>query len=256
MAQDLGAPVSKQLEGSPSSPIVLGPVQDAMRMFASEEFVRIAEARGEPIYQVEDERRLELSFYKNTLVNLMAGRTIVAAALLATGPDAPVSRIREKALFLSRLFKFELIFKAGQSFDSIFDETLLHLERLGLVLRDKDVARPAPESWAKPQLEFLADLIRDFLESYRLTVHEAQGLPATGLDRKDFYRRALESGRAEFLAGTLPASEALSKLNLENAVQWLVDQQYLVDKDKKLSLGAKPLAELMTVLREFLPENR
>ena len=148
IAGDLGAPISKQLVDSPSSPIVLGPVQDAMRMFASEGFVRIAEARGEPIYQVEDERRLELSFYKNTLVNLMAGRTIVASALLASGQNATIARVREKALFLSRLFKFELIFKAGQSFDSIFDETLTHLERLGLVLRDKDVVRPAPESWA------------------------------------------------------------------------------------------------------------
>ncbi len=256
IAGDLGAPISKQLVDSPSSPIVLGPVQDAMRMFASEGFVRIAEARGEPIYQVEDERRLELSFYKNTLVNLMAGRTIVASALLASGHDAPVARVREKALFLSRLFKFELIFKAGQSFDSIFDETLTHLERLGLVLRDKDLVRPAPEAWAGPQLEFLADLVRDFLCAYRLTVREAEGLPAGGLERKDFYRRTLESGRAEFLAGTLLASEALSKLNLENAVQWLLDQQFLVDKDKKLSLGAKPLAELMNELRAFLPENR
>lgn len=256
LAESLGAPLSRQLANAPSSPSVLGPIQAAMRMFASEGFVRIVVARGEPIFQVEDDRRIELSFYKNTLINLVAGRTIVAAAVLACEAEPKLEKIRERALFLSRLFKFEFIYPVGKSFDHIFDETVVHLEKLSLLASDGQTLTPAPEAYGRPLLQFLADLIRDFLESYLMTAMEAAALPAAGLDRKDFLKRTLEAGRADVLSGKVSASEALSKTNLENALQFLLDQHLLVEKDKKLLAGGRPASELVTQIREFLPEIR
>ena len=48
---------------------------------------------------------------------------------------------------------------------------------------------------------------------------------------------ALETGRAEFHAGRISAAESLAKTTLENAVAYLLDQQILVEEDKKLKLG-------------------
>lgn len=256
IAGDLSAPLSKQLENSPSSPTVLGPIADAMRMFASEGFVRIVEARGEPIYQVEDDRRSELCFYKNTLLNLVAGRTIVCAALLASEPDPALAGVRERALFLSRLFKFEFLYPVGKTFEHIFDETLEHLVALSLVVIDGEQVRLAPEPHVQPQVQFLADLLRDALESYCLSARTAAEVPEAGWDKKDFIKRALEAGRADYLSGTITAFEALSRTTLENALLYLVDRGYLVDKEKKVAPGARAAPELVDRIRPFVPEIR
>lgn len=253
---ELGARLSKQLTDSPSSPTVLGSIHDAMHGFASEGFVRIAFARGEPIYQVEDDRRAELSFYKNTLLNLVAGRIIVAAALLARDAHRNVETVRENALFLSRLFKFEFIYPVGKSFEVIFDETVEHLTRLGLLVREGHVLAIAPEAHAGPQIEFIGDLLRDYLESYLLGARQAAEVPHAGQDKKEFFKKALENGRADYLAGVVTASEALSKTNLENTLRYLIDQQYLVDQGKKVMPGPKPLSDFIEQIRSFLPDSR
>lgn len=256
LVTDLHAPMSRQLVNGPSSPTVLGPIADAMRMFASEGFVRIVEARGEPIYQVEDERRSELSFYKNTLINLLAGRTIVCAALLRCEPGCPVEEVRERALFLSRLFKFEFLYPVGKTFEHIFDETLEHLVALSLAVLENGVVKVAPEPHARPDVQFLADLLRDLLESYLLAARTVADVPDAGLDKKDFLKRALDAGRADYLAGTITAAEALSRPTLETALTYLLDKGYLVEQDKKLKVGARPAPELVERIRPYVPEIR
>jgi glycerol-3-phosphate O-acyltransferase len=255
LATDLGAPLSRLLKDSPSDPTVIGSIADAMRMFCSAGMVRSIEARGEPIFQLEDDRRAELSFYKNTLMNLVAGRTIVCAAVVAADPKHDRETIKEHALFLSRLFKLEFLYPVGKTFEHIFDETLEHLGKLGLLKRDDAGIHIAPEPHARPMVQFLADLLRDSLESYLLAARTAEDLPEGGCDRKEYLKRALEAGRADFLAGTITASEALSKTSLENALQFLVEQHFLSEKDKKLSPGTASAAELVQQIRRFVPEN-
>jgi glycerol-3-phosphate O-acyltransferase len=253
MATELGAPLSVQLKDAPSSPTVLGPVQDAMRMFSSEGFVRIVEARGEPIYQVEDERRTELCFYKNTLMNLVAGRTIVCAALLSVEPNRTAAAVRERALVLSRLLKMEFIYPVGQTFEQLFDATVEHLLALGLLVRDGETLAVAPEAHGRPSVQFLADLLLDLLESYLIAARQAAEVPKEGQDRKDFLKKALENGRADFLAGTVRSAEAVSKSSLENGLGYLLEQGFLVEQNKRLAPG-RPVAELASQLQLFLPE--
>ncbi len=253
IAEDLGAPFSPQLEGAPSSPETLGPIADALAMFASQGMVKTVQAMGEPIYQLEDDKRAELAFYKNTLLNLVAGRTIVASALLSTPGDS-LAQVRERALVLSRLFKFELIYPVGKTFEVIFTETVAHLSKLGLVLADEVTLKVAPEPFAKPMLHFLAELIRDYLESYWLSAKAAAHLPAAGIEKKEFVKNALEAGRGEFLAGSLTAAEALSRTNLENAVQYLVDQKILAEQNKKLVAAPQAAKALMDTIRSYLGE--
>ncbi len=255
MATDLGAPLSRLLTNSPSDPTVIGSLSDAMRMFAGAGMVRSIEARGEPIFQVEDDRRAELSFYKNTLMNLVAGRTIVCAAVMATDPKPDRATIREHALYLSRLFKLEFVYPVGKTFDHTFTETLEHLAKLGLLANDEAGIHIAPEAHARPMVAFLGDLLRDSLESYLLAARTAQELPPGGCDRKEYLKRALEAGRADFLAGTITAAEALSKTSLENALQFLIEQHFLTEKDKRLVPGSASASDLVQQIRRFVPEN-
>jgi glycerol-3-phosphate O-acyltransferase len=256
MAEELGAPLSKQLVNAPSSPTVLGPIGDALRMFVSNGMVRTIETSGEPIFQLVDDRRLELTFYKNTLINLIAGRTIVCNALLASEPKFALALVREKALLLSRILKLEFVFPVGKPFATIFDETIDHLRRLGLLLLEDAHLRIAPEAHARPSIEFLSDLLTDFLESYRLAAEVATTLPAAGATKKDFLQTAMERGEALFHEGKLLNAESLSKSNLENALALMVQEQHLKEVERIVTPGAKSAQPLLESLATFLPLQR
>lgn len=257
VAEEERTPLSKTLENAPSDPETLGAIRDAIQTFRADGMIRTQQARGEFIYQPEDERRAELSFYKNTLMNLVTPRSLVANALLAGAP-APYEEVKLRALFLSRLFKVEFIYRVGLTFDTIFSETVEGLVRMGLVLRSDDTLQVAPEPHARPSLEFLADLMRDYLEAYLLAAMTLNDVAeGTVTDRKAFVKLAMETGRAEFHAGRIGAAESLAKTTLENAVAYLLDQKYLVEEDKKLKLGpasAEPRArgQLAEEIRRYL----
>ncbi len=254
IAAEEKAPLSTLLKDSPSNPEAMGAIQDAMRTFCSDGMVRTQKAHGEVIYQAEDVRRAEMSFYKNTLMNLVAARSLVANALLVGAP-APFDEVKARALWLSRLFKVEFIYRVGASFDTIFSEVVERLVRMGLVLHQGDTLSVAPEPHARPELEFLADLLRDYLEAYLIAT---QTLPevVTGVaqDRKSFVKQAMDLGRAEYHSGRITAAESLAKVTLENAVAYLLDQRYLVEEDKKLKLG--PAAPDAAACKQFAEEIR
>jgi glycerol-3-phosphate O-acyltransferase len=255
IAEEEGASLSKVLVNAPSDPTVLGPLREAMQTFSTDGMVGVSEAKGEPIYRVEDARRSQLAFYKNTLVNLVAGRSLVAWAVLASPSPSPLLEVKARALFLSRLLKLELTFKVGSNFDALFAETVDRLIRLGLVVMSDAGIQIAPEAHARPQLEFLAELIRDLVEGYLIAALTLEELTPGKLDKKEWVKSALETGRAEFLAGRVSAAESLSRPTVENAHAWLIERGYLAEQEKKLVFGAADAEgrrQLVTELRSFL----
>jgi glycerol-3-phosphate O-acyltransferase len=231
LAQADGTPLSSTLKDAPSDPTVMGPIQDAVRTFCRDGLMRLQEARGELVYLAVEERRGELAFYKNTLMNWIAPRSLVACAVVAAGDGAPREAVKERALFLSRLFKLEFIYRVGAGFDLIFEETVAGMERAGFL---------EPEPGARAELAFLADLLRDYLESYLTAALTLDDVARAGsCEKRAFVKLALEVGRAEFLAGRISAAEAVSRTNLENALGWLLDREYLVEDARRIRIGPR-----------------
>ncbi|MCI0571836.1 MAG: 1-acyl-sn-glycerol-3-phosphate acyltransferase [Myxococcaceae bacterium] len=257
IASDEGNPVSVTLRNAPSDPTVLGAMQDAMRAFSADGMVRTETLDGDLVFMAEVERRAELAFYKNNLMNLVAPRALVASALLVDAP-APLEAVKSRALYLSRLFKREFIYQVGASFDVIFSDTLEKLERMGLVERRDDMVQVAKASHAPRELRFVADLLRDFLESYLLAALTLEDAARSGgLEKRAFVKAAQETGRAELGAGRIQTAESLGRTTLENAVALLVDQRWLVEEDRKLrpgpaALTAEDRAQRVEEIRRFL----
>jgi len=221
--------------------------------FVEDKLVRTEQAKGETVYLPVDDRRAQLAFYKNTIVNLVVPRALVACAALRGVLDASEESVRTKALFLSRLFKLEFIYRVGTPFEIIFTETVDRLVGDGLLAR-KDRALVPPDARARTILEFLADVLRDYLQSYLLAGLTLDDLAAGPMDRKSFLRAALETGRMEFLQGRIDAAEAISRTTLENALAWFVEQEMVAERERKLVLG--PGAERPEQREAFREELR
>jgi glycerol-3-phosphate O-acyltransferase len=252
-----GAPLSRTLKDSPSDATVLGPLQEAANSFAEDGMLVISRVGETTFFQPQDERRVELSFYKNTLMNRLAPLSLVANAILAGEGRPTHAGAKERALWLSRLFKREFIYRVGMTFDVIFDENLARLVSLGLVVHEGERVAVAPERHAAEELAFLAHLLTDFLESYLVAAQTLQEAGKKGAsDKKAFRRAALELGRQRLLAGRIKKSEALSVPTLENALAYFIEAGFAQEHDKTIALGPNAdggqMDRLVEELRSYL----
>ncbi|HUM10179.1 MAG TPA: 1-acyl-sn-glycerol-3-phosphate acyltransferase [Myxococcaceae bacterium] len=232
-----GATLSTGLGDAPTDTTVAGPVREAVLGFIEDKLIRTEQAKGETVYLPVDERRVQLAYYKNTILNLVAPRALVACAVLRGVLDSSLESVRTKALFLSRLFKLEFIYRVGAPFEIIFAETVDRLVGAGL-LDSKGGTLVPRDAQARTELGFLADVIRDYLQSYLLAGLALEDLATGPMDRRSFVRAALETGRMEFLQGRIDATEALSRTTLENALAWLLEQEMVAERERRLVLGS------------------
>jgi len=253
IAAEGGARFGRELAGAASDPRQPGPVADAVARLAAGGLIRVEVAAGEHIYQVVDEKRAVLDYHRNAVIHRYVAPAIVASALRAAGDGAGLPAVRERAAWLSRLFKLEFMYRPGAGLEVIFAENLAFLERVGSVAREGERLRAGPEP---EPAAFLAEFLRPYLEAYRLAAEAAQALLATppkgGLDRRALVKAALERGRAAFLAGRLQCREALSKATLENAVEWLVSTGRIEEQGGKLRIAQDP-ADLREIIDGMTP---
>src|SRR5204863_5222899 len=85
-------------------------------------------------------------------------------------------------------------------------------------------------------VKLLAELLRPFGEGVWAAVDSLRLLLGGAMDPKEWTRKALDRGRAAYLAGRIQRIESLSKATLENALQMLRDRGALTPAEGK---GAK-----------------
>jgi glycerol-3-phosphate O-acyltransferase len=247
MAAEGGARFGRGLAGASSDPSLPGPVGDAVRRLVTSGQVTTASAAGETIYQVVEEKRPLLDYHRNAVIHRYVAPAIASAALRGGG-EGTLAEVRERAGWLSRLFKLEFMYEPGLGLAEILDQNLAFLQRLGAVELVGDRLRLGKDP---EPVEFLAELLRPYLEAYRLAAATAAAMlgdaSRQAVDRKVLLKQCLERGRADVLTGRMLAREALSKATLENSIDWLVSSGRIIDRDGRLELSTTPDA-----LREII----
>ncbi len=226
IAEREGARMSATLAGASSDPRGPGSVREALRMLEAAGLVStLSDAGGDGgsggTFVAVEERRPELDFYRNNVIQRYVALGIVAVSLgavvRAEGTAAPLAQVRRGTAWVSRLLKLEFTYRTGAAFDAIFDETLALMQAVSLCARADDVIRVGRES---DGLAFLAELTRPYLEGYRSAAATLQEF--SGGDGQAFVAAALERARADRAAGVISLPESASKATLENALRWLV----------------------------------
>lgn len=193
------------------------------------------------IYVVPDVARLSLDIAKNLVVHFFVSRAMIATPLVASARagDTSISSalLGERVQALSRLFKYELQFRADATFETIFAETLGAMEADGELLLDLEgnVSLPAGGE-GRERIALHARMVKNFVEGYRVAARGLAALLKAPLAPKDLAKRAITTGERMFLAGELECREAVSRPVIENAFLAFVDQGYLGRSDGKYVL--------------------
>jgi glycerol-3-phosphate O-acyltransferase len=217
---------------------------DAIEMFSRAGHVEVRRVGDEVIYVVPAEARLSLDLAKNVIIHFFASRALIATALLAQ-PGAPLAyaTVRERVQALSRLFKFELTFRADAPFDRIFEQEVAAMEADGEIARvelkpgEGAVGLVPTSDRGREQVELYGRLLVNVLEGYRVAARGLNALLRGALPPKDLASKAITTGEKMFLAGEITRREAVSRPLLENAYASFVDQGYLSRRAQAVELN-------------------
>jgi glycerol-3-phosphate O-acyltransferase len=237
----LGARLAPTLEGT--GPVNARALDEALALLRDGKLLTQHGEGREAVYTVPEERRLALEYYKNNVLHFFVPAALISSALLVQGDEEAVSEhaLRERVRKLSRLFKYDFMYRADTDFDAIFADALGEMLRAGEVERFVDRIRPA-DGAAGDHVQIYAVMIRSYFESYLLAAKGLIGLPSEGLSKKDWLKRTLSMGQRLYLAGDLQDRESIAKPKLETALLALKDHGLV----KLSAKGALEPGELST----------
>lgn len=208
-------------------------IDEALKLLGK--LVQRVEHGGDPIYVVPERSRIELDYYRNAILGILAPDAIVATALRAAGVPLPRAQLATEVRKLSFWFRLEFIYRTQTTFEENFGDTLGRLEAEGLLqVGDDDVVRPT----APLTLDFLRGTLLHLVEGYWIAADALRGLQGTALDKKGWLEHAREHAEREFLQGDVKRAEAASTAVLTNALD-LFQQEKLVAAEQRTG-GRRP----------------
>ncbi|MCS6899310.1 MAG: 1-acyl-sn-glycerol-3-phosphate acyltransferase [Myxococcales bacterium] len=219
-------------------------LRQALRLFVRAELCqeRVVIPGEDPIYTVPDDRRMALSLSKNSILHFFIAEALVAAAMLGLSPTIDgVNRedLGERVQQLSRLFKYEFMFRADKGFSALFDETLERLAEEGVVQVHgvRVIFGEGRDGFPAERLvRELADLLLPYLLGYWAAARSLVLLVRGPLPRREVVRKAMAVGERMYLSGEISRREALARPTMESALRIFQDLGYLQEEGGKLAL--------------------
>ncbi len=210
-------------------------IEEALALFTDAKMIETVEADGSRIHSVPDEKRLALEYHKNAVLHFFVPSALISTALVLEPEAVSEEDLRGRVASLSRLFKYEFMYRADATFDEIFDDALGRMVDAGEVVRDDAGLRRAEGSL----VPIYARMLRTYFEAYRLAAVSLDSLEKAGpTKRKDWMKRALARGNRLFLAGEIELRESLCTPKLENAISAFHDDGLVRASQATLEPGA------------------
>src|SRR5690554_4712716 len=213
-------------------------IDEALELFLDAKLIQRHEAGEETIYSILDERRLALDYYKNNLIHFFVPSALVSAALRVGGKaSTSLETLRARVQELSRVFKFEFMYRVDASFDEIFEEALERLRLDGAIEITGDRVEITTGTEGA-MIAVYAHMLSAYFEAYLLALRATALLLEEPMNRKEWFKRALQLGQRMYLSGEIVHREALSQLKLEPALKTLRDYGLVrFDHGDPISIG-------------------
>ena len=200
------------------------------RMGTEEEEEEIEEI----VYSLEDDKRMNLEYYKNTILHFFLPVSFVAASILTSPEDMiPINRINDDYSFFKRLFRHEFIYDDQKSDPDEVGEVLSYLRDRGMIAGFDKNEKTWIEVKGRGRTSLLpfAGLIHNYLESYWVVIRGAYYLRKGLKAEKDWLKNIRDLGARMYKKGEIRRAEALSQSNYQSAVRYLKDVNIITESE-------------------------
>ena len=204
-------------------------VDEVLKMFEAAKWLHVRRFDDQDIYITKTNGRLHLDYYKNNMLHLFVPDALLATSVLALQEQADEldeEELSDMTKFLSRLLKFEFVYAPGVSFEQMYGGTLHDFIAAGWLVRGtngKFRLRPT----VGPVVRLYAKLVQNFVESYALMGRALSALQKGPMPEKEFLEHVQQEAAKAFELGDVQCYEAVSKVNLTNALKIFVEQGFV-----------------------------
>jgi len=224
--------------------------------------VSVYDAGTEAVWGICQDQHLVAAFYRNTAIHILVDRAIAETALLAaaenaeSSPDCSVlpATVRDEALSLRELLKFEFLFSARAQFEKeLADEVRL----IGRVEETPSSASAAEVRRLLRQADLLLAhlVLRPFLDAYHIVADRLAAYEDESLDEEAFLAECLQVGKQWQLQRRVASAESRSMELFKTALRLarhreLVDGSEDPDSDLDVARRRREFAEeIATAIR-------
>jgi glycerol-3-phosphate O-acyltransferase len=216
LLRKLGAPIVSSLDDLPSA------TQETLTLLINWKVVDSLQGEDgneETFYFVEDDKKIELEYYKNCIIHYFLHHTLVAASLLSgkeevKTPDSVFSDYE----FMLDLLRNEFIFNEETDVHAIAGTVINDFLTAGYLLESPEDGGFKVTRHGFDELPIWANLIKTFLESYWIAVKCVSQQKNMGLRKEELLKKMNYLGRRYYKLGVVDHIGALSRLNFTNAL--------------------------------------
>ncbi len=185
----------------------------------------------EIVYSLEDDKRMNLEYYKNNILNYFLPISFVATSILSNQNDmVPLTQIIEDYRFFKKIFHREFIFdQTTDDLDEV-NEVLTYLHHQGMIVAGEH----SEQAWievkgrGRTHLKPFAGLISNYIESYWVVIRGASSLKKGPMQKKDLIKKIHGLGAKMYRKGEIRRSESLSQSNFEGALRVFQESDILL----------------------------
>lgn len=188
----------------------------------------------EVVYSLEDDKRLNLEYYKNNILHYFIPFSFVATSILATTEDMiPVNRIHNDFMFFKRLFRNEFIFDDKKDSLQELKEILSYFHEQGMI----DIFERDEKHWievrglGRTKLLPFSGLVQNYTESYWVAIRGCYHLKKRPKVEKEWLKNLRGLGERMYRKGEIRRAEALSQSNYQSAIKYLHDVNIITVKE-------------------------
>jgi glycerol-3-phosphate O-acyltransferase len=191
----------------------------AIERFRSRKFVELeGEAETEqPTYAINETRRVNLEFYKNSLVNCLWAPALLATVILDENNDSSISRelVWKQFNNLKELLNKEFIFDPLVNDQDLVDQNIEFFEKQDCIR--SNTAGKSFEIKNETALRVFAGLLSDILRVYRSCAAALSKMGEETLSERDFIKLAVKTaGESDFFPS--PDNITMSTVTVRNAL--------------------------------------
>ena len=183
------------------------------------------------IYGVPDRSRIELDYYRNSVLSVLAPDCIIATAIAGAREPISYESLSAEARRLSYWFRLEFIYETSTTFEENFAETMRRLEEENLLIVDENRMVHIQSVLA---FEFLRGMLLHLVEGYWVAADALRSLAVHSMEESEWLVFAREHAEKEFLQGDIRRAESASTAVLKNALQLFIAEGLVVRETRMI----------------------
>lgn len=186
--------------------------------------------KDEIVYSLEDDKRLNLEYYKNNILHFFLPISFVATSLLKRNEDTIlISQVLSDYQFMKRLFWREFIFDDRKDDLNEVNDVLAYLNCKGMISGFENDGKAWIEVKGRGRRNLMpfAGLINNYFESYWIVMRSSSFLKNKVKPEREWLKNIHRMGTKMYKKGEIRRAEALSHSNYQSAIRFLLDERII-----------------------------